>query len=52
MTRLDFSWKKDKRYIHFENDHYVVNDDAPIEIREAYARYLKQVEEAQKRGTL
>ncbi len=52
MTRLDFSWADDKRYWHFENKIVVIHDDAPKEIKEAYERYLKQCEEAQKRGTL
>ncbi len=54
MTRLDFSWAKDRGNWHFEGDPpiMVVNDNAPEEVKEAYERYLKQREAAQKRGTL
>lgn len=53
MTKLDFSWAKDEKNWHFdENGVRVVNDDAPKEVKEAYERYLKQAEAARKRGTL
>lgn len=55
MTRLDFSWAEDRNHWHFEGDDppiRVVNDDAPQEVKESYERYLKQVKEAKKRGTL
>lgn len=52
MTRLDFSWAKDRKYVHFENGEIVPNKDAPKEVKEGYERYLKQVEAARKRGTL
>ncbi len=52
MTRLDFSWAKDKQYWHFEKGDVVIHDDAPKKVKEAYERYLKQVEAARKRGTL
>lgn len=54
MTRLDFSWKDhERKYWHYdERGVSVVNDDAPEEIKEAYERYLKQHEEAERRGTL
>ena len=55
MTLLDLSWMQDDRYWHFEGEDppvMVVNDDAPKEVKEAYERYLKQVESARERGTL
>ena len=52
MTKLDYSWSKDKRYWHFENGVVVIHEDAPKEVKESYERYLKQAEAAQKRGTL
>lgn len=53
MTRLDFSWSKDKRYWHYDSKlNVVIHDDAPKEVKESYERYLKQVEAARKRGTL
>ncbi len=52
MTILDFSWMDDERYIHIENGAYVVNSDAPEEVKEAYQRYLEQVKAAAKRGAL
>lgn len=52
MTKLDYSWAKDRKNWHFENGVRVLNEDAPKEVKEAYERYLKQREEARKRGTL
>lgn len=54
MTRLDFSWKdKERKNWHYdERGIAVVNDDAPIAVKEAYERFLKQAEAARKRGTL
>ena len=53
MTRLDFSWSKDKRYWHYDDNlNVVIHDDAPKEVKESYERYLKQAEAARKRGTL
>lgn len=52
MTRLDFSWSKDRSYWHFENGSVVIHDDALKEVKESYERYLKQKEAAIKRGTL
>lgn len=53
MTKLDFSWKKDHQYWHYEGlGKPVIHDDAPQEVKESYERYLRQVEEARKRGTL
>ena len=52
MTKLDFSWSKDRRYWHFENGSVVIHKDAPQEVKDSYERYLKQAEAAAKRGTL
>lgn len=52
MTKLDYSWAKDRKYIHVENGEVVPNNDAPKEVKEAYERFLKQAEAAAKRGTL
>lgn len=52
MTKLDFSWAKDKKYWHFENGDVVIHDDAPKDVKEAYERYLQQAEYARKRRTL
>ena len=52
MTRLDFSWSTDNQYWHFENGKPGIHEDAPNEVKRGYERYLKQVEAAQKRGTL
>lgn len=52
MTRLDFSWSKDRKYWHFENGLVVIHEDAPEEVKESYERYLKQAKEAEKRGTI
>lgn len=52
MTKLDYSWAEDKQYWHFENGAPVIHENAPKEVKESYERYLKQREEARKRGTL
>lgn len=52
MTRLDFSWANDRKYVQIKNGEVTITEDAPKEVKEAYERYLKQVEEARKRGTL
>ncbi len=52
MTRLDYSWADDMKYIHVENGEVVPNKDAPKEVKEAYERFLKQREAARKRGAM
>ena len=54
MTKLDFYWKSKKEWHHRDEISLVcvVNDDAPEEVKRSYANYLKQVEEASKKGTL
>ena len=52
MTRLDHSWADDRRYVQIKNGELTITEDAPKEVKDAYKRYLKQVEEARKRGTL
>ena len=52
MTRLDFSWAKDRRYWHIENGKVVIHKDAPKEVKEGYEHYLKQLDAAIKRNTL
>ena len=52
MTRLDSLWAKDSQYWHIENGDVVIHDDAPEEVKKSYERYLKQAEEAEKRGAL
>lgn len=52
MTRLDYSWTNDRKYVCVENGRVTITKDAPKEVKEAYERFLKQREEARKRGTL
>ena len=53
MTKLDFSWSKDKRHWHYDDNlKVVIHDDAPREVKESYKRYVEQVAAANKRGTL
>lgn len=52
MTKLDSYWAKFPQYWHVEQGVVVIHEDAPKEVKESYERYLKQGEEAAKRGTL
>lgn len=53
MTKLDFSWSKDKRHWHYDDNlKVVIHDDAPREVKESYKRYVEQATVANKRGTL
>lgn len=54
MTKaLDFSWMDNKKFWHYTEDgRVVIHEDAPKEVKDSYERYLKQAEEAAKRGTL
>mgnify|MGYP000792524874 CR=1 FL=1 len=41
MTKLDFSWSKDKRHWHYDDNlKVVIHDDAPREVKESYKRYV------------
>ena len=52
MTKLDSYWAKFPQHWHVEKGVVVLHEDAPKEVKESYERYLKQGEEARKRGTL
>lgn len=45
MKRLDFYWKSDKSWYHWDDkfSYYVINDDAPEEAKESYKHYLEQI---------
>ena len=45
MTKLDFYWRSNKEWYHYEEFEPVINEDAPPEAQESYQRYLKQLEE-------
>lgn len=43
MTKFDYRWMEDKKWIHqLEDGSFVVNDDAPNEVKESYQNYVKQ----------
>ena len=51
MVRLHHtSWLKDKKYIHWDDkiEGYVVNDDAPEDVKEEYRLYWEEVKKWQK----
>ena len=53
MTKLDYFWASNDDWCHWtEYGELVVNDDAPAEAKESYERYLKQRDEATKRGSI
>ena len=45
MTKLDFYWRNDKNWYHWEGNVAVLNDDAPEEAKKSYQNYLRQKEE-------
>jgi hypothetical protein len=45
-------WCSNDSWWHIENMIPVINKDAPKEAQESYKRYLKEVQEAEKRGVL
>lgn len=52
MVKLHYtSWLKKKEYIHWDNDfgYWVVNDDAPEEVKEENRLYWEQMEYYRKR---
>ena len=53
MTKLDYFWASQKEWWHrLPNGEKVLNYDAPAEAKESYERYLKQLDEATKRGSI
>ena len=52
MTKFDYFWRSNPEWVKYENRKFVLKDDAPKEAKESYERYLKQREEATKRGTI
>lgn len=44
MTKkLDLFWQSNPEWWHAEGYELVVNDDAPLEAKKSYERYLKQM---------
>ena len=54
MIQVDLEWMKNKEYLDFDEKafEYKPKKDAPKEVLESYARYLKQIEAAEKRGAV
>ena len=53
MRKLDFFWQSNKDwYYRKENEACVLQETAPKEAKESYARYLEQKERAKKEGGL
>lgn len=54
MTILDHRWMADKKWVVYDNEKGEIrlHEDAPEELQESYRNYLRQLEEAAKRGTL
>ena len=43
MKKLDLYWKSRREWWEFRNHVQIVKDDAPIEAKESYKRYIAQV---------
>lgn len=44
MTKkLNLFWKSNPEWWHVEGNNLVVNDDAPVEAKRSYKKYLKQI---------
>lgn len=52
MTKLDLGWMANKDWIKYDNMKFVIREDAPQIAQESYKRYLKQLKEASKRGSV
>ena len=55
MTRIvNTDWINYKEFYHYDDKdgHTVIHDDAPEVMKKNYEAYLKEIEAAEKRGTL
>ena len=51
MVSLECYWMKNDDWTHFEGRRRVINDDAPVEAKLSYDKYLKQLADIDRRTT-
>ena len=50
MVKLDLFWRSNEDWYHItDSNNIVINDDAPLEAKESYFKYIKQLKEIDKR---
>ena len=49
MVKLESYWHSKQEWFHFDAQGCVLNDDAPVEAKRSYQRYLRQIADIDKR---
>ena len=50
MVKLDLFWRSNEDWYHInDSNNIVINDDAPLEAKKSYFKYIKQLKEIDKR---